>query len=216
MFEYSILHWSTFFAASVMLVLSPGPNVAFILSQVLKGSKSAGFAALFGIWIGNGIHIFLAAIGLSALLATSAILFEIVKWIGAAYLIWMGYNALRSKGGTFAQEDNTDIQKKPAVNLTLVFKQSAIVSTLNPKTALFFLTFLPQFIVPEAGPIWAQITLHGVLLTLTGAILDAILIIGGAKLVGKLDGNKNFALWVDRGVGAILIGLGLRLAFIER
>lgn len=215
MFDYTIFHWSTFFAATLLLVMSPGPNIAFILSQVLKGNKGGGFAALFGIWVGNGVHIFLAAAGLSAILATSEVLFDIVKWVGAAYLIWMGYNAIKSQGSSYVGKNNKGGVKETKVSLGVIFRQSAIVSTLNPKTTLFFLTFLPQFIVTGAGPVWAQIVLHGVLLTLVGGVWDTILIIGGSKIVDRLEENGNFSKWADRGVGAILIALGIRLAFIE-
>ena len=215
MFDYSILHWSTFFVAAVLLVMSPGPNIAFILSQVLKGNKSGGFAALFGIWIGNAVHISLAAAGLTAILATSETMFDLVKWVGAAYLIWMGYNAIKSNGSSYVNQKNITEKKSRDIKLAKVFWQSAIVSTLNPKTALFFLTFLPQFIVTGSGPVWAQIVLHGILLTLVGGVWDTILIVGGAKIVDRLEENNNFALWADRGVGVILIALGVRLAFVE-
>ena len=216
MFDYSLVHWVAFFTASIVLVISPGPSVAYILSQVLKGSKKAGFSAMFGIWVGNAIHIAMAAAGLSAILATSAIAFNIIKWVGAVYLIWMGYNALKSKGGSYLNQSANDTVSRSTIDYGKVFRQSAIVATLNPKTALFFLTFLPQFIVVDAGPVWAQITLHGVLLTATGAVSDIILITGGVKLVNYLDSNKSFSLWVDRSIGAILVVLGIRLGFVER
>ena len=90
MFEYTLVHWTTFGVAAILLSLSPGPDMAFILGQVAKGGRRAGFAAMFGIWTGTMIHVAMAAIGLSAVLATSAVAFSLVKWIGAAYLIWLG------------------------------------------------------------------------------------------------------------------------------
>jgi len=100
MFEYTLTHWGTFFVAAVLLNLSPGPDIAFILGQTARNGQRSGFAAMFGIWSGTFLHVLLAAVGLSAILATSATAFTFVKWIGAAYLIWLGVQALRSGGAT--------------------------------------------------------------------------------------------------------------------
>ncbi|MBL4748988.1 MAG: LysE family translocator [Amylibacter sp.] len=98
MFDYNILHWTTFLTAAVLLNLSPGPDIAFILGQTMRGGKRSGFAAMFGVWTGAFGHVLMAAAGLSVILATSAVAFSIVKWAGAAYLIWLGIAALRSGG----------------------------------------------------------------------------------------------------------------------
>ena len=105
MFTYSFLHWTTFLTAAVLLNLSPGPDIAFILGQTVRGGRHSGFAAMFGIWLGAFGHVLMAALGLSAILASSALAFSTVKWIGAVYLIWLGISALRSGGGAFISKE---------------------------------------------------------------------------------------------------------------
>ena len=155
MFDYTLVHWLTFLTAAVLLNLSPGPDIAFILGQTAKGGSKAGFAAMFGIWTGAGGHVLLAALGLSAVLATSAVAFSVVKWVGAGYLIWLGINALRSKGGGLVGNGGEKV-----ISHWKIFRQGVLVSVLNPKVAVFFLAFLPQFVVEGAGPVWSQLLLH--------------------------------------------------------
>ncbi len=211
MFDYSLLHWTTFLTAAVLLNLSPGPDIAFILGQTVRGGRQSGFAAMFGIWTGAFGHVLMAAAGLSVILATSALAFSVVKWAGAAYLIWLGISALRSGGGSFVSDEI-----KGATNLTSVYKQGAMVGLLNPKVAIFFLAFLPQFVVQGAGPIWAQMFLHGCLIILVAALIEPPLVIAGERLTSKLRGNPRIGLWMDRSLGAIFIALGTRLALEER
>ena len=207
MFEYSIIHWTTFLTAAVLLNLAPGPDIAFILGQTIRGGKPSGFAAMFGIWTGAFGHVLMAAAGLSAILATSAIAFSIVKWGGAIYLIWLGINALRSKGSSFISQD-----LKPNFDYFSIYKQGILVALLNPKVAIFFLAFLPQFVVIGSGPIWAQLFLHGLLIIIVAALIEPPLVIIGGKLTASLRNNTRFGLWLGRSLGAIFIALGIRLA----
>ncbi len=211
MFDYSILHWTTFLTAAVLLNLSPGPDIAFILGQTVRGGRKAGFAAMAGIWTGAFCHVLLAAAGLSAILATSAVAFSIVKWAGAAYLIWLGLAALRSKGGSFTP-DSTKIGMSPPT----VLKQGVLVSLLNPKVAIFFLAFLPQFVVPGAGPTWAQLFLHGMLIIVVAALIEPPLVLLGERLTRSLRDNPKVGLWMDRTLAAIFVALGVRLALEQR
>ena len=211
MFDYSLLHWTTFLTAAVLLNLSPGPDIAFILGQTVRGGRQSGFAAMFGIWTGAFGHVLMAAAGLSVILATSAVAFTVVKWAGAAYLIWLGISALRSGGGSFVSDDI-----KGKLDLTSIYKQGAMVGLLNPKVAIFFLAFLPQFVVEGAGPIWAQMFLHGILIIIVAALIEPPLVIAGERLTSKLRSNPSIGLWMDRSLGAIFVALGVRLALEER
>lgn len=211
MFDYTFVHWSAFLAAAVLLNLSPGPDMAYILAQASKNGRRAGFAATFGIWSGAFIQVLGAALGLSAILATSATAFTIVKWAGAFYLIWLGYQALRSHGSSYRIDANT----KPETTRR-VFWQGVLVAMLNPKVALFFMAFLPQFVVEGAGPVSAQLLLHGSLIIVVAAFVEIPLVLVGAKLSRYLGNNTTVAAWLDRSLGALFIGLGIRLALSER
>ncbi|MEE9313128.1 MAG: LysE family translocator [Rhizobiaceae bacterium] len=211
MFDYSLLHWTTFLTAAVLLNLSPGPDIAFILGQTVRGGTRSGFAAMFGIWTGAFGHVLMAAAGLSVILATSALAFSVVKWAGAAYLIWLGIQALRSDGGSFVSDD---VKTNPA--FLPIYKQGVMVGLLNPKVAIFFLAFLPQFVVVGAGPVWAQLFLHGCLIILVAALIEPPLVLAGNKLTAKLRNNPRIGLWMDRSLGAIFIALGIRLAMEDR
>ncbi len=211
MFDYTFAHWSTFFLAAVLLNLSPGPDIAFILAQTAKNGQRSGFAAMLGIWSGTFLHVLLAAVGLSAILATSATAFTLVKWVGAAYLIWLGIQALRSGGAPYSTESDV----KQLSNMK-IFRQGVLVAALNPKVAIFFLAFLPQFVVVGAGPANAQLFLHGALIIVIAAFIEPPLVILGARLTRYLSQNSQVAAWMDRGLGTLFIGLGVRLALSER
>lgn len=211
MFDYTLTHWATFLTAAVLLNLSPGPDIAFILGQTAKRGVQSGFSAMFGIWAGAFIHVIFAALGLSAVLATSAVAFSAVKWIGAVYLVWLGIQALRSKGSNISV--NGKVSPK---GLMEIFKQGVLVAVLNPKVAIFFLAFLPQFVETGAGSVSSQLFLHGTLIIVIAAFVEPPLILIGGKLTGYLSNNTQVSRWMDRGLGALFIGLGIKLATSDR
>ncbi len=211
MFDYSLAHWATFLTAAVLLNLSPGPDMAFILGQTAKRGVRSGFSAMFGIWTGAFIHVIFAALGLSVILATSAVAFSAVKWIGAAYLIWLGIQALRSDGTNISVNGQGSPKR-----LMKIFQQGVLVAVLNPKVAIFFLAFLPQFVEVGAGPVSAQLFLHGFLIIVVAAFIEPPLILIGGKLTGYLSKNIQVSRWMDRGLGALFVGLGIKLATSDR
>ncbi|KEA07402.1 LysE family translocator [Agrobacterium sp. SHOUNA12C] len=211
MFDYSLAHWIAFLSAATLLNLSPGPDIAFILGHTVRSGIRSGFAALFGIWSGACLHVLMAAAGLSAILAASAIAFSTIKWVGAAYLIWLGIQALRSKGeGAWIKETGKTLP------WSRIYRQGIFVSLLNPKVAIFFLAFLPQFVVEGAGPVWAQLLLHGSLIIVVAAFIEPPLILLGGRLTEALRRNRSVGLWLDRGLGALFVALGVRLAISTR
>lgn len=210
-FDYSLAHWATFFTAAVLLNLSPGPDMAFILAQTAKRGVRAGFSAMFGIWAGAFVHVIFAALGLSAILATSATAFSVVKWVGSIYLIWLGLQALCAKGTAYAV--NANISPK---GLMKIFQQGVLVAVLNPKVAIFFLAFLPQFVEAGIGPASVQLFLHGFLIIVVAALIEPPLVIVGSKLTGYLSNNVCLSRWMDRGLGALFVGLGIKLATSDR
>ncbi|OWV76052.1 lysine transporter LysE [Rhizobium sp. R634] len=211
MFDYSLTHWLAFLSAAVLLNLSPGPDIAFILGHTMRGGKRAGFSALFGVWSGACLHVLIAALGLSAVLAASAFAFSTVKWIGAAYLVWLGIQALRAGGGSGLMKAADE--KLPAAR---IYRQGTLVSLLNPKVAIFFLAFLPQFVVEGAGPTWAQLMLHGGLIIAVAAFIEPPLVLLGGRLADALRHNEKIGRWLDRGLGALFVALGVRLALSSR
>lgn len=211
MFDYTLVHWMTFFSAAVLLNLSPGPESAFILGQTLRNGRRQGFAAMFGTWTGGGLHVVMAAAGLSAILATSAVAFSIIKWLGAAYLIWLGFMMLLSR------EDSPASNEEPKrKNEYSIYGQGVLVATLNPKVAIFFLAFLPQFVVEGAGSPGAQLFLHGCLIIIIAAFIDPFLVMIGSRLGTFFKKKQKVALWANRALGGVFVTLGVRLASSAR
>ena len=210
MLQYDLMHWSTFFGAALLLNLAPGPDLAFILGHAARGGRRAGLAAMFGIWSGVLGHITFAAAGLSALIAASAGAFAAVKWVGVAYLFWLGIKALRSPGAFSAAGPARE------TGLRRVYAQGVLVNLLNPKVAIFFLAFLPQFVAIGAGPVWLQLLVHGLLVIAVAGLIEPPLVLFGSHVTAKLRANRRLGLWLDRALGGMLITLGASLAAARR
>lgn len=211
MLAYDLAHWATFLVAAFLLNVSPGPDIAFILGHTARGGRRQGLAAMFGLWAGAFCHVVFAAIGLSAIVATSATAFSLVKWAGVAYLAYLGISALRSKASAF------DVKAAKVENrLSAVFLQGMLVDILNPKVAIFFLAFLPQFVVEGAGPVPLQLLLHGVLIIVVAATVEPLVVLGGAWLTARLRASTRLGLWLDRSLGALFLGLAAKLAALQR
>lgn len=211
MLHYDIAHWSGFFAAALLLNLAPGPDLAFILGHTARRGRGHGVAAMLGVWVGVLCHITFAVVGLSALIAASAEAFAIVKWVGVAYLFWLGVQALRSQGGFL-----TDARTDSTVSRRSVFVQGILVNLLNPKVAIFFLAFLPQFVVAGAGSVWLQLLVHGVLIIAVAAMIEPPLVLFGASITTRIRASDRLSIWLDRTLGGMLIALGLKLAVTRR
>ncbi len=154
--------------ASLALTLTPGPAVLYIVARGVEDGRVAGFVSAFGIAAGGLIHILFAAVGLTAILASSAAAFSVVKWLGVAYLVWLGLSRLLGK-----DEPSTETTTERR-NLPDVFWQGVVVDILNPKVALFFLAFLPQFVDPALGSAWLQIMALGLTFSAVGLCTDSL------------------------------------------
>lgn len=139
--------WGLFIVASVVLLLTPGPAVLFIVARSVEQGRAAGLVSVLGIHLGTIVHVTAAAVGLSALLVSSALAFAIIKYLGAAYLIWIGIRTLMAK------DPDPKAPIVPAESLRRVFRDGFVVNLFNPKTAIFFLAFLPQFVDPARGAV---------------------------------------------------------------
>ena len=157
------------------------------------------------------MHVFAAALGLSAILASSALAFSVVKYAGAAYLIYLGIKSLLSKGDTFDKVSRKNSTSTPWE----AFKQGALVDILNPKVAIFFMAFLPQFIRPGMGHTSVQIIWLGTLVILVAIVVEFLIVLMAAQATNFFRQNRTFSVWLDRVLGTVLIGLAVRLALTE-
>lgn len=204
-----------FIAAGWLLNLTPGPDVLYIVSSALKSGVRAGIVAALGIVSGCFVHVFAAALGVGALLATSATAFTVLKWAGAAYLMWMGVKLLLAKGGGSSIVPAGESAEVVAVNLWRVFRQGFLTNVLNPKVALFFLAFVPQFIAPGTENKVTAFLLLGLLFNLNSLPIN----FGYAWLAGwasrRVGAVQRAMHWMDRAAGVMFVGFGLRLAMSE-
>jgi threonine/homoserine/homoserine lactone efflux protein len=196
-----------FVVASLILVLVPGPDMIYMLGRCIAQGRKAGVMAAIGFNLGGYTHLAAATLGLSALLAASATAFTVVKWIGAAYLIYLGVATLRAKAGTLDMK-NASLHSR--TSRTILF-QAYLSDVLNPKVALFFLALLPQFVDPRAAHPTLHILLLGVTLNMIAITLNLILVALSARGTEALRGNARVGDYLQKALGALFIGLGLRL-----
>lgn len=194
-----------FFSASFLLWITPGPDTVYILARTISQGRFAGLLSVFGISTGILAHTLFAAIGLSALLATSALAFTAVKFIGAAYLIYLGIQALRSHR-KLAVPGEASIQRS-----SQLFYQGFLTNLLNPKIAIFFLAFLPQFVAPGAENSSTVFLFLGGVFVLGGTVWCLLLVAFAASFSGAARSNSRLAGAVGKITGLVYIGLGLNL-----
>jgi threonine/homoserine/homoserine lactone efflux protein len=200
-----------FLLSGVLLNLTPGPDTLFILSHATRGARAGSMAAL-GVGAGCLLHIAAATIGLSALLLASATAFALLKTAGALYLIWIGIAMLRAGAPRVPGAGPAGA----APSAARVFVQGALTNALNPKVAMFFLAFLPQFVDPAAPRRSLAFLALGCLFNLTGTLWNLALAQLGARALGRAPRLQRAAGWFARGVGALFVLLGIRLAFSAR
>jgi threonine/homoserine/homoserine lactone efflux protein len=196
-----------FIGAALLLLVIPGPAVFYILGRSIGHGRSAGLVSALGISVGTLVHTAAAAVGLSALLMSSAIAFGAVKYLGAAYLIYLGVQKLR-------REESMELQEgAPRIRLSRIFAQGIIVNVLNPKSALFFFAFLPQFVDASRGNVVGQILFLGILFAFLGMLSDSLWAIFAGTLAQWLRGNARWMRTQRYVSGGMLISLGLATAF---
>jgi threonine/homoserine/homoserine lactone efflux protein len=208
-----MLHTDTLFtyiAVVLGLFLIPGPAVLLVLARASVGGRRVGIATGMGIATGDLIHTAMATLGLSAVLVTSAFAFSLVKYAGAAYLIYLGVRAL-AEGSADLQLSSTRL-----LDARAAFRQAVLAEILNPKTALFFLAFLPQFVHPEQGPVIAQLAMLGLVFVAMSAVYTALIALAAGHVANWLVRHRRIGRWQGRVIGAIYLGLGVRLALQER
>ena len=183
--EFSTL--GLFVIAAVTLIIIPGPAVLYIMARSIDQGKKAGLVSALGVSLGGSVHVLAGAIGVSAILMTSATAFNIVKYLGAAYLVYLGCKTL------FSTSDRTtsEMTQAPRKTLVKIFYQSALVEVMNPKTALFFLAFFPQFISPSAGSVTVQFFLLGTIFIILALICDGLYAVLAASIRQRILDSKS-------------------------
>ena len=204
---FGIQHFALFLAAGILLNLTPGPDTAFILGRTLAGGRRAGIASSLGISVGSMVHTCAAAVGLSAFLAASAWAFLAIKFAGACYLIYLGVRMVLQQHEAFAIA-----HQKATPSFAAAFRQGVITNVLNPKVALFFLAFLPQFIDPAANAKVPAFLILGLTFVTTGTTWCLILAWCAAAITERLRRNEKLSVWLNRAVGGLFVALGIRLA----
>jgi threonine/homoserine/homoserine lactone efflux protein len=196
---------SLFCAATLALLLVPGPAVLFIVSRSVTQGRAAGLVSVLGVHTGSLVHVIAAALGISALLAASATAFTMVKWAGVAYLVWLGARKLLQKGPA---EEPAD---EPVRSMRRLFWEGVVVNVLNPKTAIFFLAFLPQFTDRSVGPIGPQILLFGLIWIVLGMTSDGAYAMTSSALAGRVRRSPRARRRLDVGSGLVYLGLAALL-----
>ncbi|OKH87623.1 LysE family translocator [Thalassospira sp. TSL5-1] len=229
--------YGPFLLAALLLNIAPGPDLAFVSAQAAAYGRKTGVMASLGVCSGAFVHVVFAAIGLSAILMTSALAFAIVKWVGVAYLAWLGWTTLY---GTFctskqtvdgatpgllagdAEQDVAEpvIKGRHAPDAFHAWRRGVLIDVFNPKVALFFMAFLPQFVDPALGHQTLQFLALGTIVNLIGFIVETCVVLVVAMAANRLrqyfSKASSAGKWLHRALGAMFLALGARLALSER
>ncbi len=199
-----------FIGAGLLLNITPGPDVLYIVGRSISQGRVAGLVSVLGISTGCLFHVASTALGLSALMLALPLAYDIVRYAGAAYLVWLGLRAMVSKSSPL-QARRVDPER-----LGHVFRQGVLTNMLNPKVALFFLAFLPQFTDRARGPVPLQVALLGLIFIGNGTLVCVAYALVASWLGEWLRTRYDVATWLNRAMGALFVGLGLRLALQNR
>lgn len=207
-----IIHFETFLLTGILLNITPGNDTIFILTKSIGQGKKAGIVSALGIGTGSVVHTILAAFGLSLVIAKSILLFTVIKYAGAGYLFYIGYKMLTDKS-----QFNTDgIKLSNAVNYWKIYRDGILTNILNPKVALFFIAFLPQFIEPTLKNTIIPFLTLGTTFVTTGTVWCLILATFSSAIFRKLKANKQVSTYINKVCGLTLIGLGIKVALTDR
>jgi threonine/homoserine/homoserine lactone efflux protein len=198
-----------FLAAASIIALSPGPGILYVAARTLAGGRGEGLASTLGTGIGGLFHVAAGAVGVSALVMASAEAFSILKIAGALYLVWLGIKTVR--------EARVDVPATgAAVGTARAFREGIVVEALNPKTAAFFLAFLPQFVDPSAGTVWLQFLGLGLVSVILNTAVDVAVVFAAARARSLALGRPAVLRRLRTGAGLVIAGLGLGLLLARR
>ena len=207
---FDTINFSLFLAASWALILAPGPDMIYVITRGVAQGRKAGLLSAFGVTLGILVHTTFAAFGLAVLLQTSAMAFLVVKYVGAMYLIYLGFKALKDKSSFNL------LEPQDAMNARAIFWQGVLSNVLNPKIALFFLAFLPQFVSQNSSYTTLQMFTLGIIFAVFGIIFLSVVGYFAGGIGSWLSRKPTITGKIRWLTGVIFIGLGLRLAFVGR
>ena len=198
-----------FVLAALAIAVSPGPGIFYVAARTLAGGRREGLASSFGTGLGGLVHVAAGAVGVSALVLASAEAFALLKIAGAAYLVWLGIKTMRE-----ARID-IDMRAEPT-GARRAFREGIVVEALNPKTAAFFLAFLPQFVDPAAGPVWLQFLLLGLVSVILNTAADVVVVVVASRARSMAVARPSLLQRLRLGAGLAISSLGLALLFARR
>jgi threonine/homoserine/homoserine lactone efflux protein len=202
-----------FFLAALLIAVSPGPGIFYVAARTLAGGRDEGLASSLGTGLGGLVHVAAGAVGVSALVLASAEAFTLLKVAGAIYLIWLGIKTMREAGREARSTVDTRAEPTGARH---AFREGIIVEALNPKTAAFFLAFLPQFVDPAAGPVWLQFLLLGLISVTLNTAVDVGVVIVASRARSIAVARPSLLRRLRQGAGLAIASLGLALVFARR
>jgi threonine/homoserine/homoserine lactone efflux protein len=210
-----ITQLALFFAAAFVLAITPGPGIFYVAARTLAGGRAEGIASSFGTGLGGMVHVFAGSLGVSAIVLASAELFTVLKLLGAAYLVWIGWRTFQAArrdalaalaGGTAA----------PPVGARRAFREGVLVEALNPKTAAFFLAFVPQFVDPTAGNVALQFAVFGFVSVALNTLADIVVAFAAGEIRAGARARPTLIRRLREGSGAAMVALGIGLALAGR
>ncbi|ALS24229.1 MULTISPECIES: LysE family translocator [Paenibacillus] len=199
-----------FTAASILLTLAPGPDILFVAAQSVSNGRKAGIATALGLCTGVLAHTFAAAAGISALLYNSALLFQLVKYAGAAYLLYLAWQALKEGAGELS------LERVPRQSAGALYRRGILMNMLNPKVSLFFLALLPQFVTPDGSHPALQMMVLGVIFMVQAIVVFSLVSLGAGFVGSKLRARTGTIRWINRAKALLYAVIGLRLMFAQK
>lgn len=200
--------WLLFITTAFALNVAPGPDLLYILTKTIANGKRVGIASALGVCSGALFHVFAASVGLSAILVSSALAFSIVKYVGVGYLLYLAYQSFRSAGTSLTVSGDG----QPQESAWTAFKQGVLVDILNPKVAIFFMAFLPQFVRDGQGAVPIQLLYLGLMVVAIAVVVEILYVLAASKLTEKVRSSQTLSVWLDRIVGTVFVALGMKLA----
>jgi threonine/homoserine/homoserine lactone efflux protein len=211
----NLTQFALYFAAAFVLAITPGPGIFYVAARTLAGGRSAGVASSFGTGLGGMLHVFAGSLGVSAVVLSGAELFTALKLVGAVYLVWIGLRTFQSARREAANA-LAGAPASPPIGVWRAFREGVLVEALNPKTAAFFLAFIPQFVDPGSGSVAVQFVVLGFISVVLNTLADIVMAFAASGIREGAAARPNLVRRLREGSGAAMVALGIGLAMARR